>query len=157
MGPFGRIAIYANPPFNYLGTTLFLTYIALALYFTFTTIISLRRQYKRISTLKLPQDAQHARKRHIKIYTGLATISFTILSYNMLRFLIESLATWSRTKTLLGVHPGGLALGSWMLESTLFTDFAKELVKDGPTAVWTQAALLGTWYSNVWMAHKGMQ
>lgn len=44
---------------------------------------------------------------------------------------------------------------NWMLESTLFESFARELVSDGPSTVWTQVGLLGTWFWNVWIADTG--
>ncbi|KAJ4299045.1 hypothetical protein N0V90_004289 [Kalmusia sp. IMI 367209] len=75
----------------------------------------------------------------------------------MLSFLMQSLTIWARTRNLLGMRVGLLDLGNWMLETNLFESFAKELVKNGPSAIWTQAALLGTWYWNLWMAHKAQQ
>ena len=148
--------MYANPPFNYLGTTLFLSYILLALYFTSSISLALYGQYKRISSAKVPQDVKNARVRHIKIYAFLASASFAVLSYNMLNFLITSLTMWARAKNLLGMRINGLGLGGWMLETSLFESFAHELVGKRPSAVWTQMALLGTWFWNVWMAYKGM-
>jgi hypothetical protein len=149
------LARYANPPFNYLGTTLFLSYILLALYFTFSISRSLYGQYKRIPALKLAEGVKDARTRHIKIYAFLASISFAILSYNMLKFLIQSLTVWARTQNLLGRRLSLLDLRFWMLETNLFGTFAAELVSKRPSAFWTQAALLGTWFWNVWMACKG--
>ena len=150
-----RLVVYANPPLNYLGTTLFLSYILLALYFTSSISLSLYTQYKRIPSAELPQDIKNARIRHIKIYTFLASISFALLSYNMLGFLMTSLTAWARTKNLLGVRVGLGDFGGWMLETSLFESFAQELVRKRPSAVWTQGALLGTWFWNVWMASKG--
>jgi hypothetical protein len=149
------LARYANPPFNYLGTTLFLSYILLALYFTLSISTSLYGQYKRIPALKLGEDVKNARTRHIKIYAFLASVSFAILSYNMLNFLIQSLTVWARTQNLLGRRLGLWDLRFWMLETNLFETFAKELVNTRPSAFWTQAALLATWFWNVWMACKG--
>lgn len=146
---------YANPPFNYLGTALFLSYILLALYFTFSISLALYRQYKRIPSAKVSQDVKDARVRHVKIYAFLASISFAVLSYNMLSFLITSLTMWARAKNLLGMRVEGLGLGRWMLETGLFGSFAEELVGKKSSAVWTQGALLGTWFWNAWMAYKG--
>ncbi|KAJ4349516.1 uncharacterized protein N0V89_008132 [Didymosphaeria variabile] len=150
------LARYANPPFNYLGTTLFLSYILLAFYFTFTISLSLYGQYKRLSGLKVAEDVKNARRRHIKIYAFLASIGFALLSYNMLSFLIQSLTTWARTQNLLGRRLSLLDLRFWMLETNLFGTFAQELVQKRPSAFWTQAALLATWFWNVWMAFKGL-
>lgn len=150
-----RVSAYANPPFNYLGTTLFLSYIALAIFFTSSTLISLYRQYKRIPSAKVPQDIKDARRRHIKIYAFVASVSFAMLSYSMLNFLIQSLTKWARAKNLLGTRVGLFDLDDWMLQTNLFESFAQELVGRRPSAVWTQVALLGTWFWNVWMAYKG--
>ncbi|KAF2438169.1 hypothetical protein P171DRAFT_424267 [Karstenula rhodostoma CBS 690.94] len=151
------LARYAHPPFNYLGTTLFLSYILLALYFTLSISTSLYAQYKRLPSLKLAEDVKNARTRHIKIYAFLASISFAILSYNMLNFLIQSLTVWARTQNLLGRRVSLLGLRYWMLETNLFETFAQELVSKRPNAFWTQAALLETWFWNVWMAYKAQQ
>lgn len=147
--------LYASPPFNYLGTTLFLSYILLALYFTFSISTSLYAQYKRLSSLKIKEDVKNARTRHIKIYAFLASVSFAILSYNMLNFLIQSLTVWARTQNLLGRRVSLVGLRYWMLETNLFGTFARELVGEKPSAFWTQAALLQTWFWNIWMAYKG--
>jgi hypothetical protein len=147
--------LYASPPFNYLGTTLFLSYILLALYFSFSISTSLYAQYKRLSSPKIAEDVKNARIRHIKIYAFLAFVSFAILSYNMLNFLIQSLTVWARTQNLLGRRVSLLGLRYWMLETNLFGRFARELVGERSSAFWTQAALLQTWFWNVWMAYKG--
>jgi hypothetical protein len=49
----------------------------------------------------------------------------------------------------------GQQLWSWMLESSLFEGFARELVGGGAGVLWTQIALLGTCFWNVWMAGRG--
>ncbi|KAK7185947.1 hypothetical protein DPSP01_009901 [Paraphaeosphaeria sporulosa] len=151
------IARYANPPFNYLGTTLVLSYILLALYFTLSISTSLYGQYKRLPSIKLAEDVKNARARHIKIYAFLASVSFAILSYTMLNFLIQSLTAWARTQNLLGRRVSLFGLRYWMLETNLFGTFARELVRNRPSAFWTQAALLQTWFWNVWMAYKAQQ
>lgn len=145
---------YANPPFNYLGTTLFLSHIVLALYFTLSLSTSLYAQYKRLPSLKLAEDVRNARTRHIKIYAFLASVSVAIFSYNVLNFLIQSLTAWARTQNLLGRRVSLLGLRYWMLETNLFETFAQELVGKRPGAFWTQAALLETWFWNVWMGYK---
>ncbi|KAL5404169.1 hypothetical protein PMIN06_003283 [Paraphaeosphaeria minitans] len=148
---------YANPPFNYLGTTLFVSYILLALYYSLSISSSLYAQYKRLPSLRLAEDVKNARSRHIMIYAFLASVSFAILSYNMLNFLIQSLTAWARTQNILGRRVSLLGLRYWMLETSLFGTFAQELVGNRPSAFWTQAALLQTWFWNLWMAYKVQQ
>lgn len=154
-----RVLFYATPPNNYIGTGIFLSYIIIALYATITIISSLYIKYNQIfyssDAAKIPasvQIARDARLRHVKIYAFLASISFATLSYHMLSFLIAHYVAWDGGKQFsLSVE----SLKSWMLQSSLFQDFAQDLVKDAPSAIWTQCAILATWFWNIWMAQKG--
>jgi hypothetical protein len=156
---------YFTPPQNYIGATLFLAYIFAALYATFSITYSLYSQYNTIilGSTKPTKDenlqrARSARARHIQIYAFLASISFATLSYNMLMFLINHYLTWSNPSDTSLSKLSALSverLKSWMLDSSLFQDFANDLVKDAPNAVWTQAALSGTWFWGIWIAQKG--
>ncbi|KAF2679814.1 hypothetical protein K458DRAFT_490424 [Lentithecium fluviatile CBS 122367] len=160
-----KITAFANPPYNAIGSTLFLSYIILALYCTTSIVLSLYRQYNSISSQKPSKDQtdqqliaiQNARKRHVKIYAFLASISFATLSYHMLSFLINSYVQWASNKWLLIRTLSREHLRGWMWDSTLFESFAKELVSDGASTVWTQAAILTTWFWNVWMAGKAQK
>jgi hypothetical protein len=135
--PFNVAALnaYTSPPTNYLGATLFLSYIASALYLSTTITFDLWKQYN--ATLAAPsKDAtvsanRAARTRHVKIYAFLASISFATLSYHMLSFLLASFAAWDGTARFEWQRASAGALGRWMLETALFEDFAKELVVDG--------------------------
>jgi hypothetical protein len=157
------VTAYANPPYNVVGTTLFLSYIFLALSGTISIVLSLYRQYVSISSIKpgeKKEDAQlkaiqDARKRHIKIYAFLASLSFATLSYHMLSFLIASYNQWASDKWLLIRTPHPEHLMGWMRDSTLFETFAQQLVGDPASTVWTQISVLATWFWNVWMAAKG--
>jgi hypothetical protein len=157
-----ELVYYATPPNSYIGATIFLSYIVAALYATFTITYSLYTQYtilfsQNVSTKDEKRDAATvARARHIKIYAFLASLSFATLSYHMLMFLITHYLEWSGDKNRSLSDVSGDTLIRWMLESTLFQDFAKELVEDAPNAVWTQAAILATWFWNIWMDQKGM-
>ncbi|PSN75650.1 hypothetical protein BS50DRAFT_478408 [Corynespora cassiicola Philippines] len=164
---------YGSPPTNYLSTTLFLSYIASALYLTFSISISLHAKYTAIfhaedeptpesnpkSKSQRLASAKEARKRHIQIYAMLSGIIFASLSYRMLHFLTLSFYAWRSEKSHLGkdVPISGGEVGAWMLETSLFDDFAHELVRDGPSAVWAQLAILGTWFWGLWMATKATQ
>ena len=159
---YNTLVYYATPPHSYISTAIFLSYILAALYSTFKITYSLYKQYTIIFHKPTPESngnlkaAKPARARHIKIYAFLASISFATLSYHMLMFLITHYLEWSGAKTL---SPNVITverLKRWMLASTLFHDFAQDLVKDAPNAVWTQAAILGTWFWNVYIGQKGM-
>ncbi|KAH7381364.1 hypothetical protein DE146DRAFT_681874 [Phaeosphaeria sp. MPI-PUGE-AT-0046c] len=152
------LAAYATPPNNHIGTTLFLSYIVLALYATFTITYSLYAQYNIIYHSASPSKdaaitaAKIARARHIKIYAFLASVSFATLSYHMLFFLITHYQRWSGESSLATIS--GDKLVRWMLHASLFKDFANELVENASNATWTQLAILATWSWNVWMARK---
>lgn len=158
---YDALVYYTMPPNNYIGTTLFLSYIVAALYATFAITWSLYSQYAAIfngPTSKKDEKlgaARTARSRHIKIYAFLASLSFATLSYNMLMFLITHFLEWCAKKSQ---NPSDVTieqLKGWMLESTLFQDFAQDLVKNAPNAAWTEAAILATWFWNIYMAQKG--
>jgi hypothetical protein len=150
---------YATPPNSYIGAFIFLSYIVLALYATLSIAYSLYTQYTSIFHTPTKDEnlkaAKIARARHIKIYTFLASISFATLSYHMLFFLITHYLEWSGDKNRSWSAVSGEKLKKWMIESTLFQDFASELVQNVPNAVWTQLAILATWFWNLWMARKG--
>jgi hypothetical protein len=157
---YDTLAYYATPPNSYIGAAIFLSYIVLALYATLRIITSQYTQYSRIFHAPTKDErliaARAARARHIKIYAFLASVSFATLSYHMLFFLITHYLRWTgdvdRTIPTISVAK----LQTWMMESSLFQDFAIELVHSVPNAVWTQLAILATWFWNVWMARKGI-
>lgn len=159
---YDALVYYATPPNSYIGTTIFLSYIVAALYATIAIIYSLYAQYTVIfHTSSSSNDeklgaAKAARARHIKVYAFLASISFATLSYHMLMFLITHYLEWSEDQSRSFSNVSVEKLKTWMLESTLFQDFAQDLVKDAPNAVWTQAAILATWFWNIYMGQKGM-
>jgi hypothetical protein len=158
---------YANPPTNYLGTTLFLSYIFLALILTSYITITLFQRYQSTITFPLiasstppPRQIRDVRARHVKIYASLASISFAMLSYHMLNFLITNYGHWSggaarMLRSWEGISRDVFVLKQWMLNSTLFEHFARELVDDGPSTVWMQVSVLGTWFCSMWMGGKG--
>lgn len=153
---------YANPPTNYLGTVLFLLYILLALVLTGYIPLSLFKRYQSlvnfplISTTSPPSPRiRDARARHIKIYAGLASVSLAMLSYHMLNLLMENYAHWSASEGS-GSEMNVETLKQWMLNSALFEKFAREMVDDGPSTVWMQVGVLGTWFWGVWMGGKGL-
>jgi hypothetical protein len=164
---------YTTPPNNYIGSTFFLSYIVAALYLTSTIAYSLYSQYVAFfntHATSSPKDfklkasdgkveTRNARARHVKIYSVLALVSFTSISYHMLGFLITSFLDWNNSSTrnvfaVLGSNAFD-KLKRWMLETSLFNDFAVQLVGDGESAVWTQLAILATWGWNLWMGSKG--
>lgn len=163
---------YTTPPNNSIGSAIFLSYIVVALYLTSTLGYSLFTQYFAVfhshpssPPSKFKQNGEgkvetrSARKRHVKIYGVLALISFVSISWHMLGFLITSFLNWrnSGTRNIFEVLGNNAfdKLKKWMLETSLFNDFAVQLVADGESAVWTQGAILATWFWNLFLASKG--
>ncbi|KAF9697785.1 hypothetical protein EKO04_004475 [Ascochyta lentis] len=165
---------YTTPPNNYIGSAFFLSYIVAALCLTSAIGYSLYTQYVNAfhsqpssPPSKFKQngagkvETRNARVQHIKIYTVLALVSFASISWHMLGFLITSLLDWNNSSTrnifaMLGDNTFD-KLKRWMLGTSLFNDFAVQLVGDGESAVWTQLAILATWVWNLWMGGKGRQ
>jgi hypothetical protein len=147
---FNTLHYYATPPNNYIGTIIFLSYILLALSTTISIVSSLYTQYTALVTHASAQD-KHIRTavRRIKLFVLLASVSFAMLSYHMLFFLITHYYTSFDTVSANG-------LKEWMIDSNLFRDFAQDLVSTRWNAVVTHVAILETWFWGVWMAWKGL-
>lgn len=158
---YNELVYYSTPPNSYIGTAIFLSYIVAAVYATTSTTYSLYSQYSSIfNTPAAKEDttrnaALAARARHVKIYAFIASLSFATLAYHMLMFLITHYLEWSGKKSSSLGAVNIEQLKSWMLESTLFHDFGQELVQNAPNAAWTEAAILATWFWNIYMAQKG--
>ncbi|KAF2117271.1 hypothetical protein BDV96DRAFT_490164 [Lophiotrema nucula] len=150
---FDTLTLLSHPKSNYIGTTLFLAYIAFALYFTTSIALSLYRQKKAV-TDNASRDAHQTRSLVI-----LALFSFITLSYHMSSFLLQSFLRWNLHQDFFYSNGSanasfGTKVWKWMLESTLFEDFAKELVRDGPSTIWTQISLSATWFWNLVLARE---
>ena len=98
---------------------------------------------------------------------ALAVLSFSVLSYHMLNFLILSYGDWTSThqiemsKTPISTHSirdhwDSLQIWSWATSSTLFLDFAEVICNNPQRWLWTQSALLYSYAWNTYMAIKGM-
>ncbi|KAF2009636.1 hypothetical protein BU24DRAFT_473809 [Aaosphaeria arxii CBS 175.79] len=135
----------SNPPNNVLGTIVFLAYIAAALVLTSHIVLSLYKQHQRH-----PPRSRHG----TTVLVAFSIVSFATLSYHMSRYLLSSYLNWSLTQSFFRPHDSR-SVWAWMLNSHLFTSFAKELLRDEPSRKVTQIALLETWGWNVWMARNG--
>jgi hypothetical protein len=155
MDMLATVQAWSNPPTNYIGTFLFLAYIDSALFLIFSTIRGLYRKAIKCDFDNL-DDATTSR------LTGLIPptyICFGLLAWNMLSFLWGSYQIWSPADFDSLDEPKRGGIGLWMLQSTIFTDFARELVSSGGdwSAVWTIGALLYTGTISAWMAVQGDQ
>lgn len=80
----------ASPPTNYIGTALFIGYIAAALALTFILILDLFRQYRDNATIPVKSPSTDAQTSRIFTFVALAALSFTLLSCTMSNVLIQS-------------------------------------------------------------------
>ncbi|KAF2097671.1 hypothetical protein NA57DRAFT_76482 [Rhizodiscina lignyota] len=142
---------WSNPPTNYIGTFIFLTYIFSALLLTLALSSHLRELFESIRV----NDGESATLRHL---TAIAYLSFAVLSYHMASFLVQSYQNWSKNVGIpVPEPPYELKPLDWMLQSSLFTDFVHDVLGKGEnwTVVWVPGALLWTGAMNIWMALEG--
>lgn len=133
---------------NIFGAVVFWLYVVAALIFTFLTIESI---------IKLPQPATSQGRKHVAIFTVLAFISFSTLSYNMLHVLTDSYKAWFEYQLFpkpLSMSP--LSIWNWSISSRLFRDFGEAIVQNDACFLWTQSALLATMSASFFMAAQGI-
>lgn len=140
-----------EPEPNYLGAAVFWCYIVAALIFTSIAIYA-------IVTIQPQDDAKGAerRRRSTRVFCGLAGLSFTVLSGNMLHVLIQSFMEWSKLHPSLAADNGLLpAIWKWSITSSLFLDFGYAIVADRARFLWTLSALNVTMAVCVYMGYEG--
>jgi hypothetical protein len=146
---------YFWPPYNYIGTFLFISYIVAALElinFLIPHIFTLHEQASRKPLTQRP------RFNHILCFSILAALSFSVLSYNMLAFLFQSYSTWCKTNGYVlafQIRDISPKLWAWMTDSTLFSDFAQDLAKNSQTWTPVGMALVGTMLLSQYMGIQG--
>lgn len=133
---------------NYLGASIFWSYNVAALVFTAIVLYT-------IVNLK-PKDEKNRRRngRLTVLFGVLATVSFAVLSANMLHVLIHSFNLWSEQRHAPlddGILP---AIWQWSITSNLFLDFGEAIVA-GPRFAWTQTALWITMIVCLYMGYEG--
>lgn len=88
-------------------------------------------------------------------------LSFTSLSFYMLKFLIHSYAQWTRGNRLVEyefqdqTYYNPQEIWKWVTGSTLFKDFAEAICNDPSRFWWTQLALLYSMAWNLYMSVEG--
>lgn len=134
--------------YNYFGASVFWLYNVAALVFSgivISTILELRR---RNGEGRIPG---------LTLFTGLASLSFVVLAFNMLHVLIQSFTEWLQR------HPAALrggyatAVWRWSITSTLFQDFGEAIVADNARYLWAQSELLATLSICLYMGTKGQR
>lgn len=136
------------------GATIFLAYIAAALYYTFST---LRQLYVRHLTSISSKEHHGNLKRFTVIFATLSLASFAALSVNMIAFLVVSFQRFD-----LESHGSGrtaalpMRVLGWLKTSTNFTDFSMQLVHSTTAFWWTSRALRSTLLAFMYMGNLGM-
>ncbi|KAH7041919.1 hypothetical protein B0J12DRAFT_630290, partial [Macrophomina phaseolina] len=146
-----------NPPTNYIGTALFLSYILVALVLTARALLHLHTLHFE----SLVHDTSPASAARFATLATAAFVIFATLSYNMVSFLAISYTSFCEARGL-DLLPADLPavfgqVGHWMLSSTLFADFARDLVVGGtaPSRAWAQTALVWSLGVSVFVGTEG--
>lgn len=151
---------------NVTGAIVFVIYVLAALslttfltYSLLTTYVSLDPIYKRLIDQKL------------QMMTVLSCVSFSVLSYNMLNYLIVSYKAWTTARNIplptdsyelvkivsysdRALH---LYLWQWLTTSTLFRDFAQTICRANGPFFWTGQALVTTMAWSIFMSVEGLR
>lgn len=125
------------------------------------TLGSTRKQTKRASA-----DASDRRTTQglRVLLPALALASFSVLSWNMLNFLIVSYCQWAAAHgfpiafnagSVLRTGPKSLHIWQWSTGSNLFESFAEDLLTDDRTWTYVRLALLYSYMWNAWMSFIG--
>lgn len=136
-------------PSNPLGAFIFWSYIIAALGLSIKTIYTIR---------KLPNSDSPRRIRHERLHISLALLSFTVLSYNMLHVLFRSFNEWSIPEPPVPLKLSIAFLqrvGLWSWTSSLFFDFGTAIVASPSEYLYTQSALLVTFWLSVDLSVEG--
>ena len=168
-------------PRNTTGALIFTAYVFSALFLTIFLTRSLLIAYNSSLPNATPRNRNAAQPTSSFLPTRLLThiflsvLSFSVLSYNMLFFLIVSYTTWAhyrhlplpdgligREGALYAVMRGVVGQGGtkveiweWLTTSTLFQEFAMVLCDDWARYTWTCMALVGTMGVGIWMGREG--
>ena len=152
---------------NTTGAVVFLAYILAALLFLGLLCRDLVNAY-----ISLPKSLryQDSLQKQIQTFAGLAVLSFSVLSYHMIDYLIESYQDWASERDieipyrlygkmgLLGPshQRTSLLIWTWLRTSTLFKNFARTICEPYEHFWWTEQALLTTMAWSVFMSLEGM-
>jgi len=143
---------------NYFGATIFIGYMIAALILTGLIIQSLRNSYDEVTTKHRGRVLNHGL---LCAYIGAASLSFAVLSYTMLSFLIASYQEWCHDRNVIVSTLSTIDLISsiwhWTISSTLFLDFARSLCSTQANYYWVMQALLGTMITNITMSSAGQR
>ena len=151
---------------NVSGAMIFLGYILAALLLTAFICRDLIGQY-----LSLPKSLWNKNDLHkqLRTFASLTLLSFTVLSYHMIDFLLESYQQWAIGRDIelplriygksglfgSGLHRTPLYPWSWMKASNLFQDFARSICEPQEHFWWSSQALLFTLAWSAFLSLEG--
>lgn len=168
---------------NIAGAIIFFSYIIAALFFTGWIIADILSISGTSQNLKQDDQMNNARvdvtnnqrieatpeeigtkKNHRKIFPVAASISFAVLSWNMLNFLITSYLEWWHMQGAPSADPISsisrfrslfFSIWVWATNSSLFQTFAEDLLTSSRAWQTTYLALLYSYTWNLWMSNIG--
>jgi hypothetical protein len=123
---------WTTPPTNYIGTAIFLSYIVGALALTLWILTQ--------DIAPRWSSCMHGDPRTRLLVTA-AIVSFSVLSMNMIAFLYYSYTSFLETS---GLGFSAEHFWPWMLNTNLFTTFARQLLADESVTSWAISGLLMT-------------
>ena len=146
---------------NITGALTFYAYIAAALFLSGLICKDLVTEYFSRPREQRTQSGQVERKNgkkrdaHTQISTlaALSSISFAVLSYHMLSFLVDSFQVWACSNLLSTVS--FLSIWNWSINSRLFRDFGEVICNQPRRFWWTQLTLAYSLGWNVYMTIEG--
>jgi hypothetical protein len=168
---------------NIVGALIFFSYIGAALIFTgliLSDIVhradgnKIQKSEQRTRSLdrnglentrkETKRADSHGRKGGRIIFPALAFISFGVLSWNMVNFLVASYSQWAKVYEAPNafqmakhtqIRQYSHYIWQWSIQSNLFESFAEDLLRDNETWRHVRMALLYTYAWNVWMSFIG--
>lgn len=161
-----------------VSALLFWAYIIVALLASIIVIYDMKKLYKNheqelaiksksydTSKTTDQEDCRHG----VVLSLSLSLISFSVISYHMLSFLLHSHHAWlehnrrilsdmstDQQETLQSFPGLAQRLWQWSVEASLFSNFAKAICDGTEQFWWTQLVLVYSFSWNVFMAFKGM-
>lgn len=161
-----------TPLYNLSGALILSAYVVSALFLTTNITLSLIKIHvyspgSRSMTKHIDNEKTKL-KSLLLIFSALAALSFSTLSYHMLNYLIVSYQAWATNRGSLVPHglfgknsilgpDGSISLHIWqcLTTSTLFQDFAQTICGNTARFWWTQQALFVTMAWSMFMSYEG--
>lgn len=140
---------WSTPPTNYVGTFIFLSYFAVAVYLI---LLVVNHNIRPLLVTAL-QDQHRGLGSEVRRSLAFVLAGFAITSLNMINVLHQSYAT-HRAGT--GSTTSLESIWSWMLETSLFRDFASDLMGGDDVAFWTRLSLAASAVMALHMRALGM-